>query len=227
MASLGQPKKYIIKIGDVYDDYKCIDITVDKKGRNIYVMKCQCCGKVKYMLGATVGVHKGTKHKSCGKGLGITYDKDFYQRWKTMRLRTSTKFWDRKQYYDRGINSDAFASFYDFFKAMYPSWKEHVKKYGEKDTSLERIDNDKPYSPDNCKWVRFSEQKGNTQRTVYFTVTNTITGEVTYHKNASEYAKEQKDISVTYIHELISKDREFHNKKFRRITKQEFLEHQQ
>ena len=95
---MGRPPKYIINIGDIYDDYKCIDIIQETTGqkRKKYIMKCQKCGKVKSMLGSTVGLHKGTKHKSCGKGLGITYDEYFYKRWKSMRARTSPNFWNRE-----------------------------------------------------------------------------------------------------------------------------------
>lgn len=219
--AIGRPKKYIINVGDVYDDYICIDIVKDEKNYTRYVMQCQKCGKIKYMLGPTVAQHKGTKHKSCGKGLGVTYDKAFYNKWQGMRARTSPKFWNHENYYDRGINSDAFDSFIDFYNAMYDSWLKHVEEYGEADTSLERIDVDGNYTPDNCCWICLSEQKGNQQKTLHFKVTDKQTGDVEYHKSALAYAKEN-DIPGSYIHELISKERTYRGKTYQRVSKQEY-----
>ena len=85
MGNKGRPKKYIINLGDVYDDYECIGIEKDEKNYTRYIMRCQQCGKTKSMLGSTVGLHKGTSHRSCGKGFGTTYDEHFYNRWKSMR----------------------------------------------------------------------------------------------------------------------------------------------
>lgn len=221
---MGRPKKYIINIGDIYDDYKCIDIVKDEKNYTRYVMQCQKCGKIKYMLAPTIADNRGTHHKSCGKGLGVTYDKSFYSRWQSMRLRTSPSFWNRENYYDRGINSDAFESFIDFYNAMYNSWLEHVEKYGEENTSLERIDVDGNYTPENCCWICLSEQKGNQQKTVYFKVIDTNSGNVEYHKNALAYAKEN-HLPNSYIHELISKGKTYQDKTYQRITKQEYESH--
>lgn len=224
---MGRPPKYIINIGDIYDDYQCIDIVQEQDGqkRKRYIMKCQICGKEKSMLGATVANHKGTKHKSCGKGLGVSFDRKFYQKWQAMRHRTSPSFWNRENYYDRGINSDAFASFIDFYNAMYDSWKEYTAVYGEDNTSLERVDVNKSYTPDNCCWICLDEQKGNMQKTNYFTVEDISTKEIEYCKNALHYAKTHSDIPDKYIYDLIKYNRTYKNKKFTRITKEEYENH--
>lgn len=221
---MGRPPKYIIKIDDVYDDYKCIDIIQEPNDqrRKKYIMQCQKCGKVKAMLGSTVASHKGTNHRNCGKGLGITYDKYFYARWQSMRQRTSPRFWNKENYYERGINSDAFESFMDFYNAMYPSWVEHVKIYGVHDTSLERKDVNKSYTPENCCWICLDEQKGNLQKTVYFTVENIKTGETEYCKNALQYTYDHKEIPERYIYDLLKYNRTYKNKKFTKITKEEY-----
>lgn len=44
------------------------------------------------MKGSTIAQHKGTSHKSCAKGLGISVNKEFYQKWQAMRQRTSEHF---------------------------------------------------------------------------------------------------------------------------------------
>lgn len=218
---MGQPAKYIYHIGDQIDDYKCIDIIKDEKNQTRYKMQCQHCGKIKNMLGPTINRHSGTKHKSCGKGLGITYDKDFYNRWQGMRQRTTEKSVHSEQYFERGIDSEAFASFIDFYNAMYDSWKEHIARFGVHDTSLDRIDVDKSYSPENCRWVCLDEQKGNMQKTIYFTVEDLETGNIQYFKNANQYAF-LNHLPEKYIGEVINNDRIYKNKQYHRITKEEY-----
>lgn len=172
------------------------------------------------MLKSTIRLKKGINHKSCGKGKGVSFDKDFYNRWQSMRTRTSINSIHRKQYYDRGINSNAFASFIDFYNAMYSSWVEHVERYGAENTSLERIDVDKSYTPENCKWIRFNEQKDNMQKTIYFKVEDLGTGKIEYYKNANRYAKEHN--LKTYVAEVINKNGIYKGKKYTRITKEEY-----
>lgn len=184
-------------------------------------MKCQKCGKIKEMLGATIHAQKGTSHKSCGKGFGLSFDADFYHRWESMRQRTSKKSIHREQYYDRGINSDAFESFIDFFNTMYPSWVDHVAHFGVHDTSLDRIDVDKSYTPENCQWVCLDEQKGNMQKTIYFTVEDLSTGTIDYCKNSHRYAFIN-HLPEKYIGEVINKGRVYKNKKYTRITKDKY-----
>jgi hypothetical protein len=52
----------------------------------------------------------------------------------------------------------------EFFDDMLESFNEHVKKYGEKNTTLERIDVDGHYCKDNCRWATWKEQAINKRR---------------------------------------------------------------
>ena len=223
-GKMGRPAKYVYNVGDIVDDYECIEVTKDEKGWTVYKMKCVKCGKEKIMRGSTIVKHKGTSHKSCGKGLGITYDEYFYKRWQSMRQRTSPNSVHSEQYYERGINSDAFASFIDFFNAMYPSWQEHVAKFGVHDTSLDRIDVDKSYTPENCRWVCLDEQKGNVQKSLYFTVEDLETHEIQYCKNAHKYAL-LNNLPPNYVGEVINKGRVYRGKRYTRITKDEYAKY--
>ena len=49
----------------------------------------------------------------------------------------------------------------NFKKDMYESYLAHIAIYGEKNTSIERIDNLKDYSKSNCKWATVIQQSRN------------------------------------------------------------------
>ena len=52
-------------------------------------------------------------------------------------------------------------SFEDFYKDMGISYKDHVDKYGENDTTLDRIDVNWNYCKENCRWATRMEQMHN------------------------------------------------------------------
>lgn len=55
----------------------------------------------------------------------------------------------------------------NFYNDMYPSYIEHVKKYWEKETTLDRIDPTWNYCKNNCRRATYKEQANNTTRNVY------------------------------------------------------------
>lgn len=84
-----------------------------------------------------------------------------YRTWKAMRWRCSSKNPHRNRYYDRGITvCERWSSFDNFYEDM--------GKRPEGDYSLDRKDNDKGYSPENCRWADRITQTNNTGRTNYF-----------------------------------------------------------
>lgn len=64
------------------------------------------------------------------------------------------------------------------------------------------------------------EQKGNKQKTVYFKITDLTTNNVEYYKNAHKYYTENN--LNKYVEELIKYGRTYQNKKYERITKEEY-----
>ncbi len=56
------------------------------------------------------------------------------------------------------------ACFEDFYRDMWKSYEAHVKKYWEKQTTIDRIDVNGNYNKKNCRWATWGEQMGNQQK---------------------------------------------------------------
>lgn len=142
----------------------------EKRG---HIWKCQCdCGNVKE---STTSYLRSGGCKSCGcldkehrkktKNLthGLTKSVS-YRAWRSMKSRCNPKNKNyKKQYYDRGITvCERWKSFELFYEDV--SKLEHFE---EKGYSLDRIDNDKGYEPNNVRWADAFVQENNKTTNVH------------------------------------------------------------
>ena len=120
--------------------------------------ECQYCGKE--FEGSMYSVKRGqTKSCGCQKGgkiHGLSHNQ-FYKTWNDMIRRcTNPNNRDYKNYGGRGITvCEEWLDVIDFVAwcdLTYPKLEGY---------SLDRIDNDKGYSPDNCRWADASTQNTN------------------------------------------------------------------
>jgi len=88
-------------------------------------------------------------------------DNGFYKVWLSMTSRCKYKSHSRYKYYGgRGIKCE-WNNYQSFKYDMYSSFMEHLKEFGWKQTTIDRIDNEKNYSNKNCKWATLKEQAKN------------------------------------------------------------------
>lgn len=96
---------------------------------------------------------------------GLSYTK-FYRTWLGINRRCNyKKDVSYKHYGARGIKC-LWGSFKEFKDDMYESFLEHDKKYGGRNTSIERIDVNGNYCKENCTWATMSEQQLNKQKKI-------------------------------------------------------------
>lgn len=75
-----------------------------------------------------------------------------------------------KNYGARGIKVvTPWHTFLNFYNDMSNSYYEHVSLYGEEQTSIDRIDNNKSYSKENCRWATRKQQGNNKKNNRFIT----------------------------------------------------------
>lgn len=170
----------------------------DKWGSYYWLLKCDCGNYTKTVIGNLTG----GSVKSCGclaaecmPPSGFKHGGSrtkLYHVWDAMRERCNNpnnRFYDR--YGGRGIT---ICKEWDDF-AVFREWA-YANGYVEGEVDIDRIDNDKGYSPDNCRWTSHRENLANTHRKI----TDVVNGEeLTLSAMAIKYGKKYHTVYTRYI----------------------------
>lgn len=151
-------------------------------GNGNYIVRCNICNREQILKSYHAFNKRINKHgKICTLILAQEYGgvinrselKQFQSIWSNLRNRTNNPNYDKwSRYGGRGINSDAFENFVDFYDSMYDSYLEHTLEYGEENTTIDRICSKGNYEPSNCRWATWDEQAKNKERILDFKVTH-------------------------------------------------------
>lgn len=184
-GKLKEPKHYPVEIGKTYGYLKVLKKVepyekINDNGNRVdfreqYLCECQLCEE-KTKLKVQSRLLVSGRKKSCGCirnhwaeihppiKHGLTHDK-LHAIWLSIRDRCKpTTKSSKKDYFDRGIRvceewnrSDGFINFYE--------WA--IKNGYKPGLSIERIDVNGNYCPENCKWIEPYEQSFNKTNSIY------------------------------------------------------------
>lgn len=180
-------KKLEIIPGQVFGKLTIIkeeELCILPSGQKVRNFSCKCeCGveKVIKLVHLTNG-----KIVSCGcknvtkSGEGGTH---LCKLWRSLKYRTSQNYINKDCYFDKGI------TVCDEWKDNWENFRDWAKENGyDRNLQIDRIDNSKGYSPDNCRFVSLKENQRNRDCTFMVEIDNFKIPLITYleQNNLSE-----------------------------------------
>ena len=183
--------KYKSLVGKKFNSLTVLEVSSNKKNDN-YLLVCKCdCGNIQ-TIRATRVINGITKTCGC-RNKGYSYSKSnklsclyptFYSIWNSMKHRCYDKSNKKyKNYGARGIKickewKDSFENFLNWC----------LNSDYEKGLTLDRIDVNSDYKPNNCRWANFTIQARN----------KTNNNLVTYNNETKCVAQWCEDLNIPY-----------------------------
>jgi hypothetical protein len=150
------------------DFYKSIqgrkfgDYVVVSSTKGVHRVRCSICGFEKVVSSFVLYHTIGLTHQSCGNFTKDKYYKKLHSIWTSLRTRTNNKNCKAyKDYGGRGIQSDDFKYFCDFYNHALPLLLASEKEYDTFNLSIDRIDNNQGYSIGNIRFTTMKVQNRN------------------------------------------------------------------
>jgi len=137
------------------------------KKHHWWVFKCSCGNEIIHRKGDVVcGLLKscGCFKKEIAKKLNYIHGLSgtrFYDIWIGILARTNNPNSTGYRYYGKKGIKNLWNNFIEFRKDMYKSYLQHCTKFGEKQTTIDRINVYGNYYKKNCRWVTWKEQQHN------------------------------------------------------------------
>lgn len=173
---------YKEKVGETIEDMILIKFLGYKNDAPRFLAKCKICGCTKEIYYNNFCKKRGTSHTG-GKSnchhittINVFSKNPLYKalnnRWHAMMGRCYHPSNNRYYLYGaRGIKvCDRWHDFHNYFLDNWSSFKEFAGKHGLINTTMDRIDVNKDYSPENCTWATQEEQSNNRRYNLEFEV---------------------------------------------------------
>lgn len=160
-----------MKAGERYGQLTIIGPADTPPNRRGQFWLCRCdCGEVLSAHGVEIRNGVKTSCKKCGrkrtsessKKHGMT-DTRLYKEWANIKSRCNGPGDQKKQYHARGI------TYCKEWERFEPFMEWALANGYRDDLTIDRIDVNGNYCPENCRWITHAEQCGNTRRNVMVT----------------------------------------------------------